>query len=142
MGSVVEAEVGRLYTDASELSPIRTTLVQELDHSTADVIMSKIIEQRQSKAMDKIFFWPQDRLEQGEFRVFWAPGKYNLAVYFNKYYSPVTHRKLRPIYTYIKGKYPTILQGCIEILTQDSAHPYSNSKTTKPGNRTNPNSNS
>ena len=67
--------------------------------------------------MDKRFYWLQDRVEQGKFRVFWAPGKYNLADYFTKYHSPATHRKLRPIYTYIEGQSPTSLQGCIEILT-------------------------
>ena len=127
MGSAAEAEVGGLYMNALELSPMRTTL-EELDHpqpptplktdnSTVDGIMNKTIKQRQSKAMDKRFYWLQDRVEQGEFRVFWAPGKYNLADYFTKYHSPATHRKLRPIYTYMKGKSPTSLQGCIEILT-------------------------
>ena len=85
MGSAAEAEVGGLYMNALELSPMRTTL-EELDHpqpptplktdnSTADGIMNKTIKQRQSKAMDKRFYWLQDRVEQGKFRVFWAPGK-------------------------------------------------------------------
>ena len=79
--------------------------------------------------MDKRFYWLQERVEQGEFRVFWAPGKYNLADYFTKYHSPATHRKLRPIYIYIEGKSPTSLQGCIEILTStDRPCPYSNNK--------------
>ena len=128
MASAAEAEVGALYMNAQELSPMRTTL-EELDHpqpptplgtdnSTADGIMNKTIKQKQSKAMDKRFYWVQDRVEQGEFRVFWAPGKNNLADYFTKYHSPATHRRLRPIYTYIEGKSPTTLQGCVEILTR------------------------
>ena len=68
--------------------------------------------------MDKRFYWVQDRVEQGEFRVFWSPGKENLADYYTKYHSPATHRKLRPIYTYIEGKSPTTMQGCVEILTR------------------------
>ena len=113
--------------NAQELLPMRTTL-EELDHpqpptplrtdnSTADGIMNKTIKQRQSKAMDKRFYWVQDRVEQGEFRVFWAPGKNNLADYYTKYHSPATHRRLRPIYTYIEGKSPTTLQGCVETFT-------------------------
>ena len=97
MGSAVEAEVGGLYMNALELSPMRTTL-EELDHpqpptplktdnSTGDGIMNKIIKQRQSQAMGKRFYWLQDRVEQGKFRVFWAPGKYNLADYLTKYHS-------------------------------------------------------
>ena len=53
MGSAAEAEVGGLYMNALELSPMRTTL-EELDHpqpptplktdnSTADGIMNKTI---------------------------------------------------------------------------------------------------
>ena len=68
--------------------------------------------------MDKIFYWQRNRVEQGEFNVFWAPGKDNLADYYTKYHSPATHRRLRPIYTYIEGKSPTTLQGCVEILTR------------------------
>ncbi|OEU11423.1 hypothetical protein FRACYDRAFT_245988 [Fragilariopsis cylindrus CCMP1102] len=79
-------------------TPLRT------DNSTADGIMNKTIKQKQSKAMDKRFYWVQDRVEQGEYRVFWAPGKVNLADYYTKYHSPATHRKLRPIYTYIEEK--------------------------------------
>ena len=152
MGSAAEAEVGGLYMNALELSPMRTTL-EELDHpqpptplrtdnSTADGIMNKTIKQRQSKAMDKRFYWVQDRVEQGEFRIFWALGKDNLADYYTKYQSPATHRALRPIYTYIEGKSPTSLQGCVEILTRtDRPKPlpllpvqqtsHSNSKTSK-----------
>ena len=113
--------------NALELSPMRTTL-EELDHpqpptpiqtdiSIVDGIMNRTIKQKQSKAMDNRFYWLQDRVKQGEFRVFWAPGKDNLANYYTKYHSPATHRRLRPIYTYIEGKSPTTLQGCVEILT-------------------------
>ena len=60
MGSAAEAEVGGLYMNALELSPMRTTL-EELDHpqpptplktdnSTADGIMNKTIKQRQRNA--------------------------------------------------------------------------------------------
>ena len=128
MASAAEAEVGGLYMNAQELSPMRTTL-EELNHpqpptpirtdnSTADGIMNKTIKQKQSKAMDKRFYWLQDRIEQKQFRVFWAPGKENLADYYTKNHSPSTHKRLRPIYTYIKGKSPTSLQGCVEILTR------------------------
>ena len=63
MGSAAEAEVGGLYMNVQELSPMRTTL-KELDHpqpltsirtdnSTVDGIMNKTIKQKQSKTMDK-----------------------------------------------------------------------------------------
>ena len=28
--------------------------------------------------MDMRFYWLQDQVEQGQFRVYWAPGKYSL----------------------------------------------------------------
>ena len=85
MASAAEAKLGVLYMNTQELSPMRTTL-EELDHpqpatplridnSTTNGNMNKTIKQKQSKAMDKIFYWVQDRVEQGEFGVFWAPGK-------------------------------------------------------------------
>ena len=123
MGSAAETEVGGLYMNALELSPMRTTLEQldhpqpptpiQTDNSTADGIINVTIKQKQSKAINKQFYWLQDRVEQGEFRVFWAPGKDNLADYYTKYHSPATHRRLRPIYTYIEGKSLTTLQGCV-----------------------------
>ena len=82
--SAAGAEVGGLYMNTLELSPMKTT-VEELDHpqpatplntnnSTVDGNINKTIIQRQNKAMDKMFYWLQDRVEQGEFRVFWTPG--------------------------------------------------------------------
>ena len=144
MGSAAEAEVGGLYMNALELSPMRTTLEEldlpqlptllKTDNSTADGIMNKTIKQRQSKAVDKRFYWLQDRVEQGEFRVFCAPGENNLADYFTKYYSPATHRQLRPIYTYVEGQSPTSLQGCIEILTSiDKPRQITTDKTSMQG---------
>jgi hypothetical protein len=74
-----------LYMDAKEAVPMRITL-EELDHpqpatpirtdsSTADGIMNKTVNQKQSQSMDMRFNWLQDRVEQGQFRIFLAPGK-------------------------------------------------------------------
>ena len=74
MGSAAAAEVGGLYMNALELSPMRTTLEKlghpqpatplKTDNSTVDGIMNKTIKQRQSKAMDKRFYWLQDKVKQ------------------------------------------------------------------------------
>ena len=63
MGSAAEAEVGGLYMNALELSPMRTTLEElghlqpptplKTDNSTAVSIMNKTIKQRQSKALTR-----------------------------------------------------------------------------------------
>ena len=80
MGSAAEAEVGGLYMNTLALSPMRTTLEElnhpqpptliQTDNSTADGIMNKTIKQRQSKAMDKRFYLLQNRVKQGEFKIF------------------------------------------------------------------------
>jgi hypothetical protein len=66
--------------------------------------------------MDMRFYWLQDRVEQGQFKKFWAPGKINLADYHSKAQPTTVHRALRPIYLYEKGKSPTTLHGCDKIL--------------------------
>jgi hypothetical protein len=125
MQSAAEAECGGLYMNAKEAVPMRITL-EELDHpqpatpirtdnSTADGIMNKTVKQKQSKSMDVRFYWLQDRVEQGQFRIFWAPGKMNLADYQSKV-QPTSVHKGRPIYLYVEGKSPTTLQGCDKIL--------------------------
>ena len=106
-----------MRTTLEELGHQRPATPMQTDNSIADGIMNKSMKQKQSKAMDKRFYWLQDRIKQGIFRVFWVLGKYNLANYFKKYYSLATHRKLSLIYTYIEDKRPASLEGCIEILT-------------------------
>ena len=69
-----------------------------------------------SKAMDKRFYWMADRCEQGQFRLYWAPGDVNLADYFSKYHPIHYYQAVRPIYSYIEGESPESLQGCVEIL--------------------------
>jgi hypothetical protein len=94
-------------------TPIRT------DNSTADGIMNKTVKKKQSKSMDmrfNRFYWLQDRVKQGQFRIFWAPGKINLADYQSKVQPTSVHKAVRPIYLYIEGKSPTTLQGCDKIL--------------------------
>jgi hypothetical protein len=62
------------------------------------------------------FYWLQDQVKQGQFRIFWAPGKIYLADYQSKVQPASVHRALQPIYLYVEGKSPTTLQGCDKIL--------------------------
>jgi hypothetical protein len=102
MQSAAEAECGGLYMNAKEAVPMRLTL-EELDHpqpatpirtdnSTAGGIMNKTVKQKQSKSMDMRFYWLQDRVEQGQYRIFWAPGKINLADYQSKVQPTSVHK--------------------------------------------------
>ena len=92
--SAAEAESGALYMNAKEAVPMRTTLEElghpqpatpmQTDNSTAGEIMNRRVKQKSSKSMDMRFYWLQDRVKQRQFRVFWAPGKINLADYQSK----------------------------------------------------------
>jgi hypothetical protein len=85
MQSAAEAECGGLYMNAKEAVPMRITLEElnypqpatpmQTDNSTANGIMNKTVKQKQSKSMDMRFYWLQDRVEQGQFKKIWAPGK-------------------------------------------------------------------
>jgi hypothetical protein len=103
MQSAAEAECGGLCMNAKEAVPMRITFVEELNHpqpatpirtdnSTADGIMNKTVKQKQSKSTDMKFYWLQDRVEQGQFRIFWAPGKINLADYQSKVQPTSVHK--------------------------------------------------
>ena len=126
MSSAAEAESGGAFMNATEACAFRTTL-EELgwkqpatpiitDNSTARGIMNKTIKQKRSKAMDMRFYWLRDRIEQGQFSMLWEPGKFNLADYPSKRHPASNHKLVRPIHLYIKGKSPSTLQGCVEIL--------------------------
>jgi hypothetical protein len=81
MQSAAEAECGGLYMNAKEAVPSMRITLEELNHpqpatpirtdnSTTDGIMNKTVKQKQSKSMDMRFYWLQDRVEQGQFRIF------------------------------------------------------------------------
>ena len=77
--------------------------------------MNNTVKQKMSKTMDMRFYWLQDRVDQGMFRVYWVPGKENLGDYYMKKFAPANHKNVRPIYLYIKDCNPATLQGCVEI---------------------------
>jgi len=126
MSSAAEAEVGSLYMNAREAIPLIYTC-EELGHiqlpipiktsnSTANGIINKEIKLKRAKAFDMRFLWIIDRVEEGLFRIYWAPRVINLADYFTKKHQELYHQKVRPIYLYEEGKSPNSMQGCVEIL--------------------------
>ena len=46
------------------------------------------------------FFWLRDRERQGQFLVYWKPGKKNKSDYFSKHHPVAHHRNVRPNYIY------------------------------------------
>ena len=102
MAPAGEAKCGVLFMNSQQAVPIRTTLKElrhpqppttiRTDNSTAHGIMNQTVKQRKSKSMDMKFWWLIDRIQQKQFKVSWAPGKYNLADYFSKKH-PAKHHK-------------------------------------------------
>ena len=85
------------------------------DNATANGIINGNVKQNRSKGIDMRFYWLQDRVQQQQFDVYWAPGAINLADYFTKLHSPTHHIALRPIYLH-DPHLRLSMQGCIEIL--------------------------
>ena len=108
----VHNDTRRARTQTTTEIPLQT------DNSTANGIMNRTIKRKRSKAFDMRHWWLVDRCDQGQFKVYWAPGKISLADYFTKRHPASHHAALRPIYLYEEGKSPNTVQGCIEILSR------------------------
>ena len=108
--SAAEAEIGSLFLNAQDAVPIRTALEEmghvqphsgtplETDNSTAHGILHATVRMKRSKAFDMRYHWLQDRIAQGQFNLYWAPGKQNDADYFSKHHPPAHHKLMRSKY--------------------------------------------
>ncbi len=105
MSSAAEAELGALYLNAREAVYLRQKIIKmghpqprtpiQTDNSTADGVINNKIQPRRTKAMDMRFHWLCDRESQGQFKIYWRPGKTNLADYFTKLHPPLHHVNIR-----------------------------------------------
>jgi hypothetical protein len=112
VSSAAEAETGGVYNAAKHASPILATLEElghkqpatgspiETDNSTAEGILNSKMRQKLSKAFDMRYWWVKDRIQQKQFNLSWAPGKFNSADYFTKHHPPQHHRLMR--YKYLQ----------------------------------------
>jgi len=108
--SASEAETAALFLNAQEAVPIITALEEmghkqpptgnplETDSSTAHGILHAQVRMRKSKAFDMKYHWVKDRVEQKQFNLFWAPGRFNSADYVSKHHPPAHHKLMRPKY--------------------------------------------
>jgi hypothetical protein len=132
VSSVAEAEFGALFVNAKEGTVMHTTLAEmghsqdatelKTDTTTADDIISNTVQQKCSQAMDMRFYWVKDKVEQGQFKVGWAPGDTNMGDYFTNHHSPAHHKHMVPYYLHDKNspisRHATrleILRGCVDI---------------------------
>jgi hypothetical protein len=124
LASAAEAEVGGLFYNAKDGVMFRTMLTEmghsqpatplQTDNACAAGIANKSIKQRRSKAIDMRFYWIQDRVSNGEFRVYWQRGIENLADYFTKHHSPSHHRRHRNTYLSPHQATSDFQRGCVD----------------------------
>jgi hypothetical protein len=72
----------------------------ETDNSTSQGILTSKMRQKLSKSFDMRYWWMKDRINQGQFNLIWALGKFNLADYITKHHPPWHHCNMR--YRYIQ----------------------------------------
>jgi hypothetical protein len=99
VGSAAEAEIDAGYLNAQEAVPICTTLRElghpqpptpmQVDNTTAEGFANGTMKQKRSKTMDMRWHWLKDRTRQGQFLVYYRPGKDNLADPFIKHHPAV-----------------------------------------------------
>jgi hypothetical protein len=63
--------------------------------------------------MDMQFEWLLDREQQGQFKIYWRPGKTNLADYFTKHHPPSHHQNMR-------GEFLTRVAELLRLRAQNS----------------------
>jgi hypothetical protein len=111
VSSVADAKFGAVFVNAKEGTVTRTPLSEmgheqdtaelKTNNSTAYGIINNTVQKKRSKAMDMIFSWVKDRVEQDQFNVCWAPGDTNIADYFTKHNS-LHHKRTSPYYFHDK----------------------------------------
>ena len=89
----------------------------QVDNTTDVGFANKTTKQKMSKAIDMRLYWLQDRKDQGQFKIFWIPGKKNLADYHRKNYPPSHHTVTRPTILY-SSQYvicftQCLMRGCV-----------------------------
>ena len=124
MSSSAEAETGALYLNATTAIPMRQTLEEmghpqgrtpiQTDNSTAGGYCNKTIQPKQSKQWDMRYHWLRDRECQGQFRIYWRPGKTNHADYWTKHHQAKHHQIMRKQYLNVK-KEMELMQQMLEL---------------------------
>jgi hypothetical protein len=113
MASATEAEVGALFHNAQDGCTFRQCLEFlghpqpatpiQTDNACAEGIINDTVKQKRSKAIDMRFYWVRDRVRQGQFQIYWKPGKDNKGDYFTKHHPPSHHCEMRPVYLHHKA---------------------------------------
>ena len=101
----MEAEIGATFLATKEAVPLRVALeemghphpptLMQADYSTSIIFVNNTIKRKQSKAIDMQFHWVKDRVKQGQFTIYWVPGRNNIADYGTKHHPASHHINMR-----------------------------------------------
>jgi hypothetical protein len=103
MLSAAEAKLGALFINAKDKEAVRMCkIMQEMGHPqpltpiqtdnlTAERVINSCIQPKHKKMMDMQFEGLLDRVQQGQFKTYWKPGKTDLVDYFTKHHLPAHH---------------------------------------------------
>ena len=124
MSSAAEAELGALFHNAKDAATLRNILLAmdhpqpatpiQTDNACANGIANDTVKQKRSRAMDMRFYWVRDRVRQGHFFIFWAPGDTNLADYYTKHFAVSHHRFVRSSVLHDPSA-SSVMQGCVDL---------------------------
>ncbi len=68
------------------------------DNEVAIGLANRTVCPKMSKSLNMRFHWLRDRIDQGQFRVVFVPGKNNLADFFTKALPVARHKVLAPFF--------------------------------------------
>ncbi len=113
MSLAAEVKLGALFLNAKEAVYLRQILTKmghlqprtlvQTNNTMAEGVINNKIQSKRTKAMDMRVHWLHDQEAQGQFRIYWRPGKSNLADYFTKHHPPAHHVNVRAEFL-TKGK--------------------------------------
>ena len=82
-----EAELAGLFHNGKEACPIRICLAKlghpqlptpiKTDNTTAEGLANDTVEQKRSKAIDMRFYWIRDKVQHGQYHVYWRKAEFN-----------------------------------------------------------------
>ena len=105
MSWAAEAELGALYLNPKEVAYLQQILAEmghpqpqtpiQTNNTMAEGIINHKIQPKWTKAMDMHFHWLRNHEAQGQFQIYWQPGKLNIADYFTKHHWQLHHVNVR-----------------------------------------------
>jgi hypothetical protein len=110
VASAMEAEYATAFMNGQAAVSLRNTCADLgypqketpiiIDNSAASSIANRTAKQRKSRCIQMRYHWIRDRVDNGEFKVIWAPGAHNKADFFSKTLPATEFLRKRDLYVH------------------------------------------